>query len=52
VDGLDLYYDGYTDANGQYTLLDIPLGDYYMGASAKFHQPSFYPAGCQMGQPR
>jgi len=45
IDGLDVYFDAYTDADGNYTILDIPLGDYYMGASAKFHQPSFYSAG-------
>jgi len=39
------YLDGYTDANGEFLLQDVPNGTYYMGASAIYHQPSFYPDG-------
>jgi subtilisin family serine protease len=40
---------GYTDATGAYALTNsgqgIPPDSYYMGASAAYHQPSFYPDG-------
>lgn len=44
-DGLDVYYDAFTDANGNYALLDIAPGFYYFAADALQHQPSFYPDG-------
>ena len=44
-DGLGEYHDAYTDADGNYLMSDVPLGDYYFGASAIYHQPSFYPDG-------
>ncbi len=45
VDGLDVYYDAYTDVNGEFEMLDVAPDDYYFGASAIYHQPSFYPDG-------
>jgi hypothetical protein len=45
VDGLGVYYDGYTNAEGDYLMMGVAPGDYYFGADAIFHQPSFYPAG-------
>jgi subtilisin family serine protease len=39
------YYDGYTNASGQYVLTDVNPGTYYMAVDAQNFQPSFYPAG-------
>ena len=39
------YKDGFTDAGGNYLLSDVVPGFYYFGASALYHQPSFYPDG-------
>ncbi len=49
VDGLDFYADAYTDASGEYLITDLGSGAYYMGASAQYHQPSFYPLGWPEG---
>jgi subtilisin family serine protease len=49
VDGLDVYYDGYTDAEGNFAMVDVVPDDYYFGASALYHQPSFYPDGWPEG---
>jgi subtilisin family serine protease len=43
------YKDGYTDADGNYLLSDVVPGFYYFGASAIYHQPSFYPDGWPTG---
>ena len=52
-DGLANYYDAYTDANGLFSITNngagIPPDAYYMGASAAYHQPSFYPDGWPEG---
>ena len=45
MDGLGTYYDGYTDADGNYLLQDVAPDFYYFGADALHHQPSFYPDG-------
>ncbi len=45
VDGLNLYKDAYTNADGEYLMLDVTPSFYYFGADAIYHQPSFYPAG-------
>ncbi len=45
VDGLGVYYDGYTDATGSYLMQDVAPDFYYFGADALHHQPSFYPDG-------
>ena len=45
VDGLSVYYDGYTDAEGNYLLQDVAPDFYYFGTDALHHQPSFYPDG-------
>jgi PKD repeat protein len=45
VDGLDVYFDAYTDPGGAYIITNLDAGTYYMGASANRHQPSFYPGG-------
>ncbi len=45
VDGLGLYYDAYTDVNGNFMKTDVVPGSYYFAASALHHQPSFYPTG-------
>jgi subtilisin family serine protease len=45
ADGLDVYYDGYTDAQGHFQMMDVIPDDYLFAASALHHQPSFYPDG-------
>lgn len=39
------YYDAYSDVNGDFVMSDVLNGTYYAGASAQFHQASFYPSG-------
>ncbi len=48
-DGLDAYYDTFTDANGHYVIADVPPDIYYLGISARYFQPSFYPSGWPTG---
>lgn len=36
-------YDAYTDETGHYQMFDVNNGLYYLGASALYHQQSFYP---------
>ncbi len=48
-DGLDAYYDAFTNVNGEYILADVPPDTYYLGASARYFQPSFYPTGWPTG---
>ena len=48
-DGLGQYLDAYTDSNGDYAILDVPPGDWFLGVDAAYHQPSFYPGGWPEG---
>ncbi len=39
------YYDGFTDENGVYVMVDVVPGTYYWSATAAFHQSSYYKDG-------
>jgi PKD repeat protein len=45
----DVYYDAFTDENGEFLFADVEPGSYFMGASSRYYQPSFYPSGWPTG---
>lgn len=45
----DNYHEAFADANGYYSIIDIPLGDYYLASSAQGYQFSILPSGWPTG---
>jgi subtilisin family serine protease len=48
-EGLDRYFDTYTNDNGEYTLTNLPPDVYLLATTTRYYQPSFYPSGWPTG---
>jgi hypothetical protein len=48
-DPINLYYEAFTDAAGDYSILDVAPGTYRLYATGNGYQPSFYPDGWPSG---